>query len=126
MNYIEVEGVVALSNNKQCHSRESGNLVLEMRYLIKEVPAFLRMDALMSREHMDVRSDRGDDIASRTALLFSWQYRHRNAPPPWHRDQLIPKIAGLHAKSAIERGRKIGGGPENLRIVRQTPARHSN
>jgi len=71
MNYIEVEGVVALSHNKQCHSREGGNLVLEMRCSIKEVPAFLRMDALMSREHMDVRSDCGDDIASRTVFLFS-------------------------------------------------------
>ena len=30
------------------------------------VPAFLRMDALMSCEHMDVQSDRGDDIA------FGW------------------------------------------------------
>ena len=28
------------------------------------ITAFLRMDALMSREHMDVRSDRGDDGAS--------------------------------------------------------------
>ena len=43
MNYIEVEGVVALSHNKQCHSREGGNLVLEMRCLIKEVPAFAGM-----------------------------------------------------------------------------------
>ncbi len=66
MNYVWVEVGVALSRNKQCHSREGGNLVREMRCLIEEVPAFLRMDALMSREHMDVRSDRGNDIASRT------------------------------------------------------------
>ena len=71
MNYSPVEAGVALSHNTQCHPRESGDLLLEMRYLIKEVPDFLRMDALMSREHMDVRSDRGDDIASRTVFLFS-------------------------------------------------------
>ena len=71
MNYRPVEAGVALSHNKQCHSRESGNLLPEMRCLIKEVPAFLRMDALMSREHMDVRSDRGDDIAGSTAFLIA-------------------------------------------------------
>ena len=71
MNYVWVEAGLALSHNKQCHSRESGNLVLEMRCLIKEVPAFLRMDALMSREHMDVRSDRGDDIAFVYPLAYA-------------------------------------------------------
>ena len=40
MNYLEIEAGVALSHNMQCHSRESGNLVLEMRCLIKEVPSF--------------------------------------------------------------------------------------
>ena len=46
---FEAEAGKALSQNKQCHSREGGNLVLEMRCLIKEVPAFLHMDAQIGR-----------------------------------------------------------------------------
>ena len=56
---------------------------------VREVPAFLRMDALMSREHMDkvrprtgregalgyVRSDHGDDIAFFLQLVHMRRWR---------------------------------------------------
>ena len=56
----------------QCRFRSAW--VNAMFRLLWEIPAFLRMDALMSREHMDVRSDRGDDgsLAFAKAILPSF------------------------------------------------------
>ena len=52
-------------NILQCHSRESGNLPLEMRCLIKEVPAFAGMTLLSASICLGRRVPRfrGDDIA---------------------------------------------------------------
>ena len=71
MNYIEVEGVVALSHNKQCHPREGGDLLDQAPHSQNEVPAFAGMTLPV---------EPFSSLASNTATAAPLHHQHETRP----------------------------------------------